>query len=124
MRQQYHFRRIGKNICVWNVNKLIEMSKEFPVKQVMVNEIIELDEPYWYEMGALPTCRSIAQHIKLVYETDLSYPIILSSNSRVMDGMHRVVKAVIENHDRIAAVQFVEDPEPDYLNVYPDDLEY
>jgi hypothetical protein len=32
-------------------------------------------------------------------EADLAFPIILSSDGRVMDGMHRVTKAATEGHD-------------------------
>jgi len=41
-----------------------------------------------------------------------------------MDGMHRVLKAVIEGHHSIKAVQFNVDPEPDYVGVNPDELPY
>ena len=55
---------------------------------------------------------------------DLSFPIILSSDGRVMDGMHRVAKAVLLARSTIKAVQFRDDPEPDYVGVSPDDLPY
>jgi len=32
----------------WDVDKLIEASKDFPVVQVDLNEIKELDENFWY----------------------------------------------------------------------------
>ena len=87
--------------------------------------IRELDETYWFqETKHQPTCRRIGEHMQLVLETDLHYPIILSSDGRVMDGMHRVVKAFVLGHDIIKAVQFAEDPEPDYINVDLDSLSY
>ena len=55
---------------------------------------------------------------------DLGFPIQLSSDGRVMDGMHRVAKAVLAGHDTIEAVRFVDDPEPDYVGVHPNDLPY
>ena len=61
---------------------------------------------------------------RLIKETDLSYPIILSSDGRVMDGMHRVAKALLGGQETIEAVQFSQDPEPDYIDVLPDDLPY
>ena len=62
--------------------------------------------------------------MRLIEQTDLSYPIILSSDGRVMDGMHRVAKALFEGRKTIEAVQFNQDPEPDYEDVHPDDLPY
>ena len=41
-----------------------------------------------------------------------------------MDGMHRVAKAFIAGHEYIDAVQFTEDPEPDYIDVDLDTLPY
>ena len=60
----------------------------------------------------------------MIAEADLTYPIILSSDGRVMDGMHRAAKAILEGRDVIAAKQFVHDPEPDYVGVDPDVLPY
>lgn len=55
---------------------------------------------------------------------DLTYPIILSSDGRVMDGMHRVARALLEGETSIRAVQFRQDPPPDHRNCRPDDLPY
>jgi ADP-glucose pyrophosphorylase len=90
-----------------------------------LTSIHELDECFWFQDDATrPTCRAIAEHAKLIEETDLSYPIILSSDGRIMDGMHRVAKALMLGHECTVAVQFVEDPEPDYVAVPPEDLPY
>ncbi len=60
----------------------------------------------------------------LIDEADLSFPIIVSSNGSVMDGMHRVAKAVRQGRTEIAAVQFERDPEPDHVGLGPNDLPY
>ena len=72
----------------------------------------------------MPTCRAIAEHAKLINETNLKYPIILSCDGRVMDGMHRVAKALIEGQTKIKAVQFMQELKPDFIDVNPDDLPY
>jgi hypothetical protein len=41
-------------------------------------------------------------HWKLIKNADLSYPIILYGN-RVVDGMHRLSKAIVENQTTIPA---------------------
>ena len=41
-----------------------------------------------------------------------------------MDGRHRIVKAALEGNDVIQAVQFEDDPAPDYVGRGPDDLPY
>ena len=92
---------------------------------VMLDAIREIDEPYWFsDRDAPPTCRANVGHMKLVAEADLSYPIILSSDGGVLDGMHRVARALLAGRDRIAAVQFASDPAPDFKDVFPEDLPY
>src|SRR3974377_2206823 len=99
MRKQYHFRNGPDGLRAWDVDRLVEAAERLPVVHIPLSSIKELDEPYWYDHGYVPTCRSIAEHAKLINETDLRYPIILSSDGRVMDGMHRVAKAAMQNID-------------------------
>ena len=124
MRRQYHSRLVEGRRLMWDVHRLIELSKDFPVEQVALSALAELDEPFWFDVPTKPTCREIASHAQLIWETDLAYPIILSSNGRVMDGMHRVCKAWLEGKQMISAVRFQQDPAPDYVNVDLDDLPY
>ncbi len=41
-----------------------------------------------------------------------------------MDGMHRVVKAFLEDRPFVLAYRLSDLPEPDYVGVDPDDLPY
>ncbi len=124
MRKQYHSRLSDKGRLIWDIDKLIELSKEFKIVAVPLEEISEIDEPYWFDSEDSPSCRNIAEHAKLIEQADLSYPIILCSKMRVMDGMHRVLKALNLGLDTIDAVIFSSDPEPDYINLPLDDLPY
>jgi hypothetical protein len=124
VRKQYHFRPGPDGLRAWDVDRLVVLTKDLPVIQVPLSAIAELDQPYWYDHGYAPTCRSIAEHAKLIGEADLAFPIILSSDGGVMDGMHRVAKAVLEGRAFIAARQFADDPKPDYVGVEPDKLPY
>jgi hypothetical protein len=92
---------------------------------VPLESIAEIDENWWYqEPGALPTPRSMAKHMAQVHNTDLTYPVILRADGRLMDGMHRVVKALMEGRQRISVVRFPVTPRPDFVNVSLDDLPY
>jgi len=125
MRKQYHFRKTERGLLAWDVDRLVERSAGFEVLEVPLSEIVELDQSFWFDHeGDEPTCRRISHHAKLMMETDLDYPIILAQDGRVMDGMHRVCKALIEERETIRAVQFATDPEPDYVDVPPDELPY
>jgi hypothetical protein len=125
MRRQYHFHKSDAHTLIWDVHKLVELSKSLPVVSVPLSQIRELDERFWFNGSkAQPTCREIAAHAKLIMETDLNFPIILSSTGRVMDGMHRACKAWTQGAGSIKAVRFPVDPEPDYIDVPEDELPY
>ena len=100
------------------------LTKDLPTIQVPTSAISELDKPYWFDHGYVPTCRNIAEHARLIIQADLSFPIILSSGGGVMDGMHRVAKAAMEGHNSLSAKPFSQDPEPDYVGMDPDKLPY
>jgi hypothetical protein len=94
-------------------------------QKVRLSEITELDEAFCLEgSDEVPTYRQIAEDVRLIEEADLRFPIIMSSDRRVMDGMHRVLKALNAGMETIDAVIFEQDPEPDYVDVYPSQLPY
>ena len=124
LHQQYHFRKSDKGLLAWDVLRLIALSEEFQVVQVPLSEIKELNETYWFGLGDPPTSVDIANHARQIYEADLSYPIILCPEGRVMDGMHRVCKAFLSKHKTIPAVRFSDLHEPDYIGKQPDELPY
>ena len=125
MRKQYHFRLSERGLLAWDVDRLVELTTDFTPTDIPLSAIRELDEPFWYGRdGDEATCRSVALHAKLIGETDLDYPIILSQDGRVMDGMHRVCKALTLGKKTISGVQFKEDPKPDHVGIAPEDLSY
>ena len=125
MRKQYHLRKSDQGLQAWDVDSLIRLTANLEVIELPLSDILELDEPYWYDSeGHKPTCKSIAEHIRLVQATDLAYPIIICPAGRVMDGMHRVVKAFLEERKFLLAYRLPSLPTPDYMGVDPDDLPY
>src|ERR1700761_7478612 len=125
MRSQYHFRPSPRGLLAWNVHRLVKLSQNLKHVQVPLQAIRELDEAYWSNgVGQHMTCRDVVDHARLIRDCDLRYPVILSSDGRVMDGMHRICKALLEGLEAIEAVRFVNDPEPDCVGVHPDELPY
>lgn len=124
MRKQYHFRPSPNGFYAWDVDRLVELSASLPVETIVLSQISELDEPYWFSGDERPTCRRIAEHFRLMQAADLQYPIILCANGRLMDGMHRVTKALANGQTSISAVCFPETPEADFVDVQPGDLPY
>jgi hypothetical protein len=123
MRKQYFFRQSPAGLLAWDVDRLVELSRDFPVQDVPLDRIRELDEP-WHGDGEHQTWRELVGHVRLMDAVDLSYPIILSADGTVMDGMHRVCQSLRLGRDRIEARQFETDPPPDHFGKGPDDLPY
>jgi len=121
MRKQYHFRTGPAGLRAWDVDRLISLSKGLTPELVPIAEIRELDEAYW---GGSMTCRQVVEHARLIQEADASVPVILSNDGRIMDGMHRVLRAILLGLNYIPAVRFSADPTPDYVGVDPNDLPY
>jgi hypothetical protein len=122
-RKQYYFRSSPRGLLSWDVDRLVNLTVDLPRTRVPLDQISELDES-WSGEEERPTWRSMVEHIRLIDAADLSYPIILSADGSVMDGMHRVAKAMLQGRDFIDAVQFEEDPQPDHTGLGPDDLPY
>lgn len=125
MRKQYHFWPSERGLQAWDVDRLVELARGLPVRRVPLDGIREIDQVYWFDHeGERPTCRKIIEHLRLIEECDLAYPILLASDGRVMDGMHRVAKALLEGRSEIEAVQFELDPAPDYVGRKASELPY
>ena len=123
MRKQYFFRPSPEGLCAWDVDRLVRLARDLPVHAVPLSRIRELDEPVFGE-GEPPTWRSFVAHLQLVDAAELRYPIILAADGTVMDGRHRVAKALREGRSAVDAVQFPEDPPPDYVGCRPEELPY
>ena len=125
LRRQYHFRPAPDGLRAWDVHRLIRLSRGLPVQAVPLADIAVLDENWWFEHGdELPTPRAIVEHVRLMDAADLRWPVILSADGRVMDGMHRIAQALRQGRTHIAAVRFAQDPPPDHVGVDPAAVPY
>lgn len=96
--------RLG--LCSWHVPRLIELSKDLEVMEIPLDH---LNVYYTYKNLTL---RQLAGHMVAVNEADLSFPIIMDEDGEIMDGRHRIMKALIEGKKTIKAVRFSENPSP------------
>jgi hypothetical protein len=125
VRKQYHFWPGEHGFDAWDVDRLVELSRGLPIKDVELASIDEIDSVYWFDdQSERPTVRRVVEHVRLIEDVDLSYPIILGADGRVMDGMHRIAKALLLGRETISAVRFETHLEPDYRNCRPEDLPY
>jgi hypothetical protein len=90
----------------WSVARLIELSRNLPVMDIPLDHLNVCNR---YENLRL---RDMVSHMQAVLKADLSYPIILDEDGEIMDGRHRIMKALLEGAATIKAVRFDKNPEP------------
>ena len=90
----------------WSVARLFELSKSLPVMDVPVDHL-----SIYYTYKNL-TLRAMVMHMKAINDADLKFPIILDEDGELMDGRHRIMKALLTGKKTIKAVRFDENPVP------------
>lgn len=93
----------------WSVPRLFELSRGLPVMEVPLDH---LNVYYTYEKITL---REMVMHMAAVNAADLKTPIILDEDGELMDGRHRLMKAMLTGKKTIKAVRFEKNPVPDYI---------
>jgi hypothetical protein len=125
MRRQYHRWPSDAGFDAWEIERLISLSRGLPVLTVAVDSIGEVDTVYWFDASTgAPTVRAVVEHARRMLAADLSFPVILGPDGRVMDGMHRIARAILEGKTEVTAVRFPALPEPDHRDCQPTDLTY
>ena len=100
----------GDRTYRWRVNRLIQLSNDLDVCEVelkFINRSSLIPE--------IDCAKRYVDEIGRVLKADLRYPIILSDSGEIMDGRHRILKAMFLGLERIDAVVFEENPEPDWI---------
>lgn len=90
----------------WSVPRLIELSKNLPVMEIPLKHL------NIYNTYKNVTLRELVMHMNAVVNADLKHPIILDEDGEIMDGRHRIMKALFEKKETILAVRFDENPAP------------
>lgn len=90
----------------WSAARLFELSKSLPVMDIPIDH---LNIFYTYKNLTL---REMVMHMQAVNDADLKFPIILDEDGELMDGRHRIMRALITGKKTIKAVRFNENPAP------------
>jgi hypothetical protein len=90
----------------WSVIRLIKLVEDLPVRSAPIDTI------NIYHRYKNLSLREMVTHIKAVNDADLSKPIILDEEGELMDGRHRIMKAMMLGHKSIKYVRFDENPTP------------
>lgn len=97
----------------WDVARIWALAAALPIEEIPVEDIVGIDQVTWYGPTDPPTIRSIAIHARRIMACDLSYPVILTEDGRVFDGMHRVARHLADGRATIRVQRFPVNPAPD-----------
>lgn len=90
----------------WSVPRLHQLVKDLPVFEIPLQG---LNVAEFYDDLRL---RDMVMHFKAMMRADMSYPIILDEDGELMDGRHRIMRALYEERETILAVRFAVNPTP------------
>lgn len=93
----------------WCVPRLFELARNLPVMEIPLNHL-----NVYYTYSKL-TLREMVMHMVALQNADLSFPIILDEDGELMDGRHRIMRAMLEGRETIKAVRFDKNPNPDRI---------
>ena len=94
----------------YRVPRLIQLAENLPVYSL---PLIALNMDYTLSGNNL---REVAGHMEAVEKADLTKPILLDENGQLLDGCHRIVKALLQGDTHILAKRFESNPRPDIDN--------
>ncbi|MBA3710668.1 MAG: hypothetical protein H0W83_17825 [Planctomycetes bacterium] len=105
---------------IWKVSRLWELAKDLKPVEISLFEYLNyLDNNFWFIGDEKPTTRNVATHCRKIVAADLRYPILLSAEGDLMDGMHRLAKAWMNNDKTVRTVRFPKTPTPDLVEDLP-----
>ena len=114
---QKHSRITPEGRAFWYTERLWSLASQLPVKPIRIDDIEDFDENCWFREP--PTCREVAKHARQILEADLSFPVLLHADGRLMDGVHRLAKAWLQGETEVKAQRFETDPAPDWVETGP-----
>lgn len=89
----------------WEATDLVQYAKGLPVYKLPLKYLDLSIMPF-----TVTNVISLANHIKRVNETDLAYPVIVGPSGNILDGWHRVVKALLAGQEFVKAVRLTTMP--------------
>jgi len=90
----------------YNVAAAIFESEKIEIKALPIADIY-----IGYGSPCGNSLRDFVAHMKLVNDADLNFPIILSQDGEVIDGKHRLAKALLTEQKTILTKRFIKDPQ-------------
>jgi len=96
----------------WDMSTLINATEGLPVFDLQL-AALDLSVYPWGNDGK--TLMSFLYHFKRIKKVNLSNPVIMDPTGYIIDGWHRVAKAIINGKTTIKAIRLLVMPEPDVI---------
>lgn len=111
MRLKGHTYSDGKH--TWDVSDLVAHSMKFPVEDLNVEFLFKrIRDQNLENVWGCKTLWEFLDHAKRWEKADLSYPILLTPNGKVCDGIHRILRARALGHKTIQGIRLESMPDP------------
>lgn len=96
---------------IYSVDMMMAYVNLFKPKTVdfdIQENLWQIEQPVWGDYSPLdvlqnPEKKKYAENIKRIRDADLSYPIFITSKDQIIDGYHRVLKAVRKKEKTVKA---------------------
>ncbi len=90
----------------WDVKDLWKYSEDIEPEEICINDIhlSTMDDDFDYNIIRVKTA-------------DMKFPILLTPEGYVADGMHRVLNVILSGGEKILAKKFTKMPEPVHIIV-------
>ena len=95
----------------WKVTSLVSAARDLKPFDLPLS-CINIGCRVWSDDMSI---KQFASHVKRCNETDPKNPVIMDEDGFIMDGWHRVVRALVEGKPTIKAVRFDSTPTCDYV---------
>ena len=94
--------RIREFKYTWDVYKLWEISKKISIKKVNPKALEEnLNCDMWGFSKGDFTGHTFLAHMKRIEDADFSHPLLVTEEGKILDGCHRLCKAIYNKHKSV-----------------------
>lgn len=95
----------------WRVPDLWAAAKQLPIESILIASLPEISDS-WIAFLDDPTHPEVSQEWTRIQEASLNYPILLSPCGYVMDGYHRLAKAILLGQKHLLGQRFTDETLP------------
>lgn len=96
----------------YDVHECIRLAVDLEVRELPLRDMYAA-----YSSPTRNTLRSFVEHMKMVQDADLEFPILMNEDGDCIDGKHRMAKAMLLGCETIKAKRFLKDPPSGYRKV-------